>query len=170
MTCPFLRPTATHFRMLQEISLIRPGKRTRTQKRWVGAFILLAIFSAICNEKQMTPEQTITKYFEYWNSKNLKGMNTLTGSQGTEYFLERQDYVKLNKISECSKAVMNCYKDDTKRFLERPYKIRYLCVNFDYKYKPGMGGPMNNANYNWTYCLTKEKPNGRWVIRSWGFP
>jgi hypothetical protein len=35
MTYPFLRPTATHFRMLQEISLIRPGKRTRSQKRRV---------------------------------------------------------------------------------------------------------------------------------------
>jgi hypothetical protein len=33
MTCPFLRPTVAHFSMLPEISLIRPGKRTRSQKR-----------------------------------------------------------------------------------------------------------------------------------------
>lgn len=136
----------------------------------VVVVVIFTIVNIVCNEKRISPEETLQRYFDFWNNKNLNGMKSLTTEQNIDYQLERLEYVKLNKVSECSEAINKCNNDIVNHLNKKPYQTRFFCINFDFKYKEGMSGPMSSGNYNWSFLLIKENRKSKWIIKAYGWP
>lgn len=112
-----------------------------------------------------TPEQTVRQYFEYWQAKNLNGMNSLKyGSPltSTELALDDLNYVTLNSCKERTE-----YIDFRKEWFDNktPYKIARVDVSFTVDYKNEDSTNFTNGTYDyWSFYLVKETENSDWVI------
>lgn len=113
----------------------------------------------------MTAEETIKLYFEYWNAKNNKGMDSLI-------VRNRQGSLReLNKLN--SVTLHSCTKRPDQggwhnQWYKNPYDVACLDVSFTVDYEGGSGAGFSNGTYQWQYYLVKPSAKEDWVIVQWG--
>ena len=119
----------------------------------------------INNPSGMTPEETVERYFEYWQDKNSKGIDSLVykSMQGVNYEMERLNSITLNSCEERTEKI-EWYQP----WYPNPYDNTCVDVSFTTDYEGGCGSGHVNGIQEVQYYLVKETDDSDWIIVMWG--
>ena len=116
------------------------------------------------NASGMTAEETVQKYFNYWNKKNDKGMSSLEYKK--LHRADRQLYylnsVKLNRV-ELKNIDENEWNES---WYQNPYD--FTCVEANFTIDSKIGNALSSGTYDYQFYLVKESENADWLILMYG--
>ena len=149
------------------------NKRIIKMKKLLSILIVISMVMVLvsCTDKKvdnptgMTPEETVQKYFDYWQEKNPAGMDSLVYEkmQGAEAGLDQLNSVELTACQERTEK-----ENWNDLWYENPYDYTCVDVSFTIDYQNGGAAGFSNGRYNWQYYLVKESENSDWIIVMWG--
>lgn len=117
------------------------------------------------NPTGMTPEETVQRYFYYWNEKSSSGMDSLVyeKQQGGNKDLNKLNSVLLNSCNERTEK-----EDWYEPWYQNPYDYTCVDVSFTVDYKGKGGSGLSNGTYDYKFYLVKESEESDWIIVMWG--
>lgn len=131
--------------------------------------IAIAVNFASCTKKVdnpigMTPEETVQRYFYYWNEKNAAGMDSLI-------YEKSRGNKQLNKLN--SVELISCKEYTEKEnwyepWYQNPYDYTRVDVTFTIDVKKGSA--FSDGTYDYKFYLVKENENSDWIIVMLGQP
>ena len=127
----------------------------------------------------MTPVETVQFYFEQWNDKNRKAMNSVIRDEMKSYgsFNSQFVYVELINAIDATEKYLKSYGIPSKSTYPNYVQYAVVEVEFEIEYKKGGffsdsdGFPYGKTFVdNWHYVLGKTDEEADWSILDWGFP
>jgi hypothetical protein len=82
---------------------------------------------------------------------------------------EKIKYVKLLSKSDCTESKKDLYLNYGNGKIKKPFDISIYCVKFEFRYKDGQCGAMNNGIHEWNFTIIKEGNDSEWLIDDWGY-
>jgi len=104
-------------------------------------------------EVNISSEQVVREYFNYWNEKKSDKLEALLAPQYKEiaWEFDKLNYIKLISINEQKAAQEN--------------KVIFDVV-FDAKFKNGSG--LADGKHSWSFELKRDNENSPWIIYNYG--
>lgn len=132
----------------------------------VCAGIILSVCgSKVENPSGMTAEETVQRFFSYWNEKNDKGMDSLEYEKlpkgGRELY-----YVNSLKLNSCIERKNYNKKDWNEPWFSNPYDV--ACVDTNFTIDVRKGSALTSGTYGYTFYLVKESKDADWMIVMYG--
>lgn len=113
----------------------------------------------------MTAEETVQKYFYYWNSKNDKGMRSLEYKklQGADRQLNCLNSVELKSCIQRENFDKNEWNES---WYKNPFDC--TCVDANFTIDAKNGSAFSSGTYTYEFFLVKESENADWIIVMYG--
>lgn len=128
--------------------------------------ILTTMFSGCTgNSNRLTAIETVQKYFDYWNDKDLKAMRSLVYENKTDgdHQLELLNSVTLDSCMERE----NIDKSDWyEAWYPNPYD--FTCIDTEFTIDAKEGFILPNGTHAYGYWLVRESENSDWIIVAFG--
>jgi len=107
------------------------------------------------SEDQARAEQAVRDYFQYWNEKNLAGLQRVTNlyQPNVDWELDKLESVNLVSVTP-GKVHTNTRQS--------------FRATFDIKAKPGMFMTVEDGRHIWKIVLTRENIDVPWIMTDWG--
>lgn len=133
----------------------------------------------------LKPKKVIEQFFEYYNQKNLEGMNSLNTerrhSSETNWGFDNLEYIKvINIVEDNNQAekeihIRNVIHGKEKNHIIDPDKeklelenVIIFKVDFVVKYKTEGIGPEDSGRDTYEYILIRKDKNSPWLIDGFG--
>ncbi|MEG1255045.1 DUF4829 domain-containing protein [Clostridium sp.] len=130
----------------------------------------------------LTPKEVIEGFFEFYNQKNLEGMNTFTAekfhSSESDWGFDNLEYIKvINIIEDTNQENKEIYLRQMKKGqiidMEKEKSelenVAIFNVEYEVKYKKEGVGPRDSGWVGYNYTLVRKDKNSPWLISSWGY-
>jgi hypothetical protein len=130
----------------------------------------------------LSSKQVIEKFFQYYNKKNYKGMNSLTTQS---YHYSKSDkmfdslvYIKITRITENTnqenKEIYLCCRMrnqliDMDKEKEKLENVAIYSVSYQVKYKKAGVSLWDSGSYGYNYTLISKDKSSPWLIDAYGY-
>ncbi|WP_161568160.1 DUF4829 domain-containing protein [Anaerobacillus alkaliphilus] len=137
-----------------------------------GFFITTGCSQEVEGQVSLSPKETVTKFFEYRNDKDLEKMEQLLSDDrhGVSWQLESLNSIQILSIEEDTTGKM---KEDFIAYgLGKNFEksnISVFKVEFEVDYQGGFGSGLDNGVHSWWYYLTRDSESSPWKIDDWGY-
>ncbi len=137
-------------------------------KKCTWFILITAILAALLpghGNKLMTAEETVQKYFDYWNEKDEQGMRSLEYEKIPQG--ERQlDLLNSVKLDNCIERENIDKSDWCQPWYPDPYD--FTCVDTTFIVNAKEGSVFSSGTYYYNFWLVRESKDLDWIIVSFG--
>ncbi|WP_249313659.1 DUF4829 domain-containing protein [Congzhengia minquanensis] len=119
----------------------------------------------------MSPEETVNYYFEQYNDKNIKKINSITHpshrSNGAELDFNKLISVKVINLQE-EKDSNKIFFDYKEVYSSPPYQVSMVRAKYDIQFKGEFGSTTRSGINETNFYLIKKHEDSDWLIVSMG--
>lgn len=147
---------------------------------FLSGFVFLSQKDKKSQMSYLNPKQVIEKYFEYYNHKDLKKMNSLAtkNHQFSSSTLKNLEYIKIIHIKEVADQeqkeiyLRSRHKNKIINFEKEKLDLKNIAifmVTFEVKYSKNVFTSNDSGRYGYNYTLIRKDKNSPWLIDSAGY-
>ncbi len=148
-------------------------------KKFLVLFVIFSVFlvtsgcsQGVEGQANLSAKETITKFFEYRNDKDLVKMEQLLSDNrhGISWQLENLNSIEILSIEEdtTGKAKEDFIAYGFGKNFEKS-NISVFQIEFEVDYQGGFGSGLDNGVHTWWYYLTRDSESSPWKIEDWGY-
>ncbi|KUO70677.1 MAG: hypothetical protein APF77_02520 [Clostridia bacterium BRH_c25] len=165
-------------RVMQFFNCIIQGDVMKKRISISGLLVILALLGYLVfgfmgnNDRNASPEQVISNYFESRNSKDITKAEQylIKGNQNKiNWNIENQEYIKIIDIEDAeNSAFKKGYLENGGGKYLKPAEAKCFLVEYEVQYKNQKVEPLESGKHRAYYVLIKENANSPWKIADWG--